>query len=78
MRSSENCYPQGDCYPRKRRIVTQSVTHMLPTEAPDGRNSFRMMERERGFEPLTSWFVARRSIQLSYSRPEEVFLRILG
>ncbi len=27
-----------------------------------------MMARSRGFEPLTAWFVARYSIQLSYER----------
>ena len=27
-----------------------------------------MMVRLRGFEPLTAWFVARYSIQLSYER----------
>ena len=26
------------------------------------------MARSRGFEPLTAWFVARYSIQLSYER----------
>ncbi len=27
-----------------------------------------MVARSRGFEPLTAWFVARYSIQLSYER----------
>ena len=28
----------------------------------------RKLARSRGFEPLTAWFVARYSIQLSYER----------
>ncbi len=32
------------------------------------------MARSRGFEPLTAWFVARYSIQLSYERA--IFLMI--
>ncbi len=32
------------------------------------------MVRPRGFEPLTTWFVARYSIQLSYGRSQLVVL----
>ncbi len=37
------------------------------------------MARSRGFEPLTAWFVARYSIQLSYERAgcEEYHIFIL-
>ncbi len=31
------------------------------------------MARSRGFEPLTAWFVARYSIQLSYERAINCF-----
>ena len=33
------------------------------------------MVRVKGFEPLTAWFVARYSIQLSYTR---MVLNIIG
>ncbi len=33
------------------------------------------MARPRGFEPLTAWFVARYSIQLSYGRAMVTFHR---
>ena len=32
----------------------------------------KKMARSRGFEPLTAWFVARYSIQLSYERVKGV------
>ena len=34
------------------------------------------MARVEGFEPPTAWFVARYSIQLSYTRAEDNILRI--
>jgi hypothetical protein len=34
------------------------------------------MVRVKGFEPLTAWFVARYSIQLSYTRLKNLFTRM--
>ncbi len=40
----------------------------LQTKKTTARVGFSYMARVEGFEPPTAWFVARYSIQLSYTR----------
>ncbi len=49
------------------RLVRSQV--LYPTELlARHENRLKKVARSRGFEPLTAWFVARYSIQLSYER----------
>ncbi len=52
----------------ERAPDNESETHKAKRASPCGANPLIHMVRLAGIEPTTPWFVAKYSIQLSYSR----------
>ena len=48
-------------------VIFTCPVHPIPSKAIERTEE---LARPAGFEPTTPWFVARYSIQLSYSRPD--------
>ena len=47
-----------------------------PEDRSSGLSSYELLVRLAGIEPTTPWFVAKYSIQLSYSRDSKIIAAI--
>jgi hypothetical protein len=60
----------GEAFQREICIYDQALTLIAkgPEDRSSGPSTYEFLVRLAGIEPTTPWFVAKYSIQLSYSR----------